>query len=144
MIQFDCIFFFFILIPVRPITRYVYSKHEFSIFSLQSKCFIHALIRRYTNVLQALKCTTTPENCSMQTVHRSIHRSYRSVQTVHRSVHRSYRSVQTVHRSVLRSNRSVQTVQRSVHCSNRSVTLPVKSWSANKPDFRQPLFERCA
>jgi hypothetical protein len=50
--------------------------------------------------MHILKRTTTPEN--------------RSVQTVQRSVHRCNRSVQTVHRSVLRCNRSVQTVQRSV------------------------------
>jgi hypothetical protein len=60
--------------------------------------------------LQTLKCTTTPENRSVQTVHRS----NRSVQTDQRSLHRSNRSVQTVHRSVLRSNRSLQTVHRSV------------------------------
>jgi hypothetical protein len=47
--------------------------------------------------IQTLKCTTTPENRSVQTVQRSVHRSNRSVQTVQRSVHRS---VQTVQRSV--------------------------------------------
>jgi hypothetical protein len=36
--------------------------------------------------LQTLKCTTTPENCSVQTVQRSVHWSNRSVQTVQRSV----------------------------------------------------------
>jgi hypothetical protein len=31
--------------------------------------------------IQTLKCTTTPENRSVQTVQRSVHRSSRSVQT---------------------------------------------------------------
>jgi hypothetical protein len=53
-----------------------------------------------TCIIQTLKCTTTPEN--------------RSVQTIQRSVLRSNRSVQTVQRSVLRSNHSMQTVQNSV------------------------------
>ena len=51
--------------------------------------------------VQTLKCTTTPEN--------------RSVQTVQHFVHRSNRSMQTIQHSVYHSNRSVQTVQRSVH-----------------------------
>jgi hypothetical protein len=71
----------------------------------------------FCEILQTLKCTTTPYNRSVPTVQRSVqrsvHRSNRSVQTVQRSVYRSNRSVQTVHRSVHRSNRSVQTFQRS-------------------------------
>jgi hypothetical protein len=53
-------------------------------------------------VWQTLKCTrsTTPENCSVQTVQRSVHRSNRSMQTVPRSILHSNHSVQTVYRSV--------------------------------------------